>query len=90
MLGHHQHASKTPFKWRFAGGPMMARLKLTDIHVLALFPPFTANVVCSLICICTLVGYIANNMDPDQTAPWSSLIRVQSVYFYGKSFLQGI
>ena len=26
MLGHHQHASETPFKWRFAGGPMMARL----------------------------------------------------------------
>ena len=26
MLGHHRHASETPFKWRFAGGPMMARL----------------------------------------------------------------
>ena len=26
MLGHQWHASKTPFKWRFAGGPMMARL----------------------------------------------------------------
>ena len=25
MLGHHRHASETPFKWRFAGGPMMAR-----------------------------------------------------------------
>ena len=25
MLGHHQHASETPFR-RFAGGPMMARL----------------------------------------------------------------
>ena len=24
---HHRHASETPFKWRFAGGPMMARLK---------------------------------------------------------------
>ena len=23
MLGHHWHASETPFKWRFAGGPMM-------------------------------------------------------------------
>ena len=22
MLGHHRHASETPFKWRFAGGPM--------------------------------------------------------------------
>ena len=26
MLGHHQQTSKTPFKWRFAGGPMMTRL----------------------------------------------------------------
>ena len=25
MLGHHRHASETPFKMRFAGGPMMAR-----------------------------------------------------------------
>ena len=24
MFGHHRHASETPFKWRFAGGPMMA------------------------------------------------------------------
>ena len=27
LSGHHQHASETPFKWRFAGGSMMARLK---------------------------------------------------------------
>ena len=26
MLGHHQHARETPFKWRLAGGLMMARL----------------------------------------------------------------
>ena len=26
MLGHHQHASETPFKWRFAGRLMMTRL----------------------------------------------------------------
>ena len=26
MLDHHRHASKTPFKWRFADGPIMARL----------------------------------------------------------------
>ena len=25
MLGHHRPASEMPFKWRFAGGPMMAR-----------------------------------------------------------------
>ena len=24
MLGHHRPAGETPFKWRFAGGPMMA------------------------------------------------------------------
>ena len=26
MLGHHRATSETPFKWRFAGGPMMAHL----------------------------------------------------------------
>ena len=26
MLGHHRPASETPFKWRFAGGSLMARL----------------------------------------------------------------
>ena len=26
MLGIHRHASETPFKWCFAGGPMMAHL----------------------------------------------------------------
>ena len=25
MFGHHRLASETPFKWRFAGGAMMAR-----------------------------------------------------------------
>ena len=25
-VGHYQPVSETPFKWRFAGGPMMARL----------------------------------------------------------------
>ena len=25
MLGHQRPASETPFKWRFAGGPLMAR-----------------------------------------------------------------
>ena len=27
MLGQHQHANETPFKWRFAGGPILARLE---------------------------------------------------------------
>ena len=26
ISGRHLHAIETPFKWRFAGGPMMARL----------------------------------------------------------------
>ena len=25
LAGHHRPASETPFKWRFAGGPMMAQ-----------------------------------------------------------------
>ena len=29
MLGHHRPASETPFKWRFTGGPMMARFSNT-------------------------------------------------------------
>ena len=45
---------------------------------LTLFLPFTANVVCSVVCLCILVAYIANNMNPDQTAPlgavWSGCI----------------
>ena len=27
MFGHHRPASETPFKWRFACKPLMARLK---------------------------------------------------------------
>ena len=34
MLGHHRHASETPFKWRSAGGPMMARFS-----GILIFPP---------------------------------------------------
>ena len=26
ILGQNRHASETPFKWRFAGGPKRARL----------------------------------------------------------------
>ena len=26
MLGHHRPTSEAPFKWHFAGGPMMAHL----------------------------------------------------------------
>ena len=38
-----------------------------------LFQLFNTNVVCSLFCLCTLVAYIANNMDPDHTAPWEAV-----------------
>ena len=38
-------------------------------HIIPLFWPFAVIVVCSLICLYTLEAYIANTMDPDQTAP---------------------
>ena len=38
MLGHHRHASETPFKWRFAGGSMMAfRWRADDGPILVVF-----------------------------------------------------
>ena len=50
-----------------------------------------AIVVCSLVCLYTLETYIANNMDPDQTAPFrSSLIRAHSVCFHDKTTLECI
>ena len=41
MLGHHRHASQTPFKWRFAGKPMMAPLihSSTKKNVVKVGPP---------------------------------------------------
>ena len=32
MLGHHRHASETPFKWRFAGMSMTAGFYM-DSHI---------------------------------------------------------
>ena len=47
---------------------------------LTIFPPLTTIVVCSSS---TLEAYIANNMDPDQTAPigavWSGFIVFASI-----------
>ena len=40
-----------------------------DSELLNLSPPVMTLVVCSLICLCFKVAYIANNVDPDQTAP---------------------
>ena len=37
-----------------------------------------------LVCLCSPLIYIANNMNPDQTAPGSSLIRVCIVCFHEK------
>ena len=53
----------------------------------------------AFIFLCSSVGYIANNMNPDQTTPkgskgsspkGSSLIRVHSVFFQSKSILGDI
>ena len=46
MLGHHRFASETPFKLRFAGGPMIAPLKwyldpLYIKNVVKVGPPLT-------------------------------------------------
>ena len=53
---------------------------------LTLLPPVTTFVTCSLVCLSSKVAYIANNMDPDQTAPGagSSLIRAHSVCLHDK------
>ena len=39
------------------------------MNLLTFFPPFTTIVVCFLSCLCILIAYIANSMNPDQTAP---------------------
>ena len=31
--------------------------------------PFMINVICFLICLCTLVAFVSNKMNLDQTAP---------------------
>ena len=52
MLGHHRHDCDTPFKWRFAGGPMMAcRILLPLINKkkqkkknIEVWPPLILNI----------------------------------------------
>ena len=39
MLGHHRHTSETPFKWRFAGWPLMVRPAYSGIWILAKVDP---------------------------------------------------
>ena len=45
---------------------------------LPFFLPFRTNVICYLFCLCTFVTLIANNMNPNQTAPLGSLIWVHN------------
>ena len=59
-------------------GKLLRKLPRPYCEQLTRFPPITIIVVCSLICVYTFDAYIANNMDPDQTAPfgavWSGFI----------------
>ena len=52
--------------------------------LLTLFPLFTTIVICSLLCLCILVAYIANNMDPDQFDQdlylFASIMKLARVY----------
>ena len=45
------------------------------------FPNITTNIVCSLVCLCTLVAYryIANNMNQDHTAPLGQSITMELI-----------
>ena len=55
------------------------------------FAPFNHNYLVLLFCLCTSVAYIANNVNPDQTASsGSSLIRAHSVCFRDKMSLESI
>ena len=57
--------------------------------ILTLIPPITTFhkfVVCSLVCLCSRVAYFANDIDSDQTALRSSLIRFHSVCFHDKIY----
>ena len=51
MLGHHRQTSETPFKWRFAGGPMVARLLW---HLDPLSPHHLKNTQMNKNCCCFL------------------------------------
>ena len=67
--------------WFLKAGLKKFKMVFEGTLRLALFLQFTTIVICSLTCLSTLIAYIANNMDPDQTTPRSSLIRVRSVCF---------
>ena len=43
----------------------------TGHHVIYFYPfPAIRNICLLLTCLCSLIAYIANNMDPDTTAPY--------------------
>ena len=48
---------------------LKARVRNDNIHDLSFFPTIHNNCCLLSHLLCTLVAYIANNMDPDQTAP---------------------
>ena len=57
-----------------------------------LFLPFTTNVVCSHICLCTFVALTASTVNPDQTAPLGavrsgSIVFVSMIKVFCSSFL---
>ena len=58
-------------------GPCQTWLSIIASKYGTFFPAIHVNYLCSLICLYTLVAHVANNMDPDQTAPkgavWSGL-----------------
>ena len=60
MLGHHWHASEMPFKWRFAGVPIMACCILPPLinkkKVLSSWTPSDKT-----FCICACIHYSENH-----------------------------
>ena len=62
-------------------------LHTTKIHINLLIydhgfnpsPPFTTFVICSLICLCILLAYIANNLNPDQTAALGAVDQIAAL-----------
>ena len=42
----------------------------TSYDILTPFAPFVTMVICSLICLCTLVAYLTNSVDPAPLGLW--------------------
>ena len=59
----------------------------TSWHILTLFAPFTTIIVCSLMCLCAIVVFIANNTYPDQTAREQSDNDFSTVKVYCSAFV---